>query len=635
MRLRPLYLIPIALLFIGLTQYFLKNEFRRFEAMYYTNQTRHLQIAYDEALNGYERAARIIFDEVINQPDVTALYSWAKDASVDEQDAIRAALYLRLIDAYRRLEVLNLRQLHFHLPNNHSFLRFHQPDKYGDDLSDVRYTIVQTNRNLAPSIGFEEGRIYNGFRYVFPLFHAGEHIGSVEISVSFVAVQVDLNKLLRGGASFILSAEVVSSTVFESLQGNYLPSDLSPRYVYDREVVEHFEDDDITWGTIIALNAALSAEQRASIDSGAAFATYARAGAVDYLLTFLPVHNVQGQQVGYVITYSPDDVIPTSYNGLVLSQATLGIGGAILLSFLWFLDRSALTINRQRTELAARNADLRANNEALVIAKQQAEATNRLKSQFLANMSHELRTPLNAILNFSRFVSSGMLGAVNDQQIDTLEKVIDNGKHLLSLINDILDISKIEAGLLTLFLEDDVDLKQEFEAAADVARMMLAEKPVVLVTEVAPDLPLIIGDRRRLRQIMLNLTANACKFTEAGHVTLSLKRDGPDVLFSVHDTGPGIAAHEQQQIFEVFRQSESGLGKGGGTGLGLPISRRLAEIHGGALWVESVAGAGAAFFVRLPLCTADLPCGPGGHEILIPIEAPVPEEPHGYATAEG
>jgi signal transduction histidine kinase len=216
-------------------------------------------------------------------------------------------------------------------------------------------------------------------------------------------------------------------------------------------------------------------------------------------------------------------------------------------------------------------------------------------------MSHELRTPLNAILNFSRFVSEGMLGDVNSDQIETLGKVNDNGKHLLSLINDLLDISKIEAGQLKLFVEDDIDMNKVFTSVSDVAESLLADKPVRLVTEVDPDLPLVLGDKRRIRQILLNLVSNACKFTDEGEVKLELRREEDTLLFSVTDTGPGIAQEDQEAVFDTFHQTANGIKQGAGTGLGLPISRRLAEIHGGSLWLESTPGNGATFFVRLPI----------------------------------
>lgn len=234
-------------------------------------------------------------------------------------------------------------------------------------------------------------------------------------------------------------------------------------------------------------------------------------------------------------------------------------------------------------------------------AKEDAERANTVKSAFLASMSHELRTPLNAILNFSQFLASGMLGDVNAEQIDMLNKITSSGKHLLNLINDVLDISKIEAGSLRLFVEADVDLLPEAQAVADTGRILLKDKAVELKLEVAPDIPKIIADKRRIRQILLNLVSNACKFTDTGTVVVTLSAKDDEVLVSVKDTGTGIAPEDFEAVFEAFRQTRTGLHHGTGTGLGLTISRRLAEAHGGRLWLESEIGVGSTFYVALPV----------------------------------
>jgi signal transduction histidine kinase/low affinity Fe/Cu permease len=253
-------------------------------------------------------------------------------------------------------------------------------------------------------------------------------------------------------------------------------------------------------------------------------------------------------------------------------------------------DQYILTTLAEQVAIAVRNAQLFQEAET---ARRDAETANETKSRFLANMSHELRTPLNAILNFSAFVADGVLGPVNDEQADVLNESIASGKHLLSLINDVLDITKIEAGALTLFVEDRVDLRDELRAVEASGRALLGDKPVALTVSVDEDVPPVVGDRRRIRQIMLNLVSNACKFTDEGRVTIHLQqKTGGEVLLTVQDTGPGIAPEDHTAIFETFRQTEVGLRHSEGTGLGLPISLRLAEAHGGRLWFDSTLGQG-------------------------------------------
>jgi signal transduction histidine kinase len=262
-----------------------------------------------------------------------------------------------------------------------------------------------------------------------------------------------------------------------------------------------------------------------------------------------------------------------------------------------------LTSLAEQIGVSVRNAQLFAEAQA---ARHEAEQANHVKSQFLASMSHELRTPLNAILNFSQFVSSGMMGPVNDEQVDVLTKITASGKHLLSLINDVLDISKIESGALALFVEDNVNLSDELQTVIAAGKTIVGHKPVELSAVISDDLPLIVGDKRRVRQIMLNLVSNACKFTEEGHVRIWLAQRGDEILFTVEDTGLGIAPEDRVAVFETFRQTETGLRQSEGTGLGLPISKRLTEAHGGRLWFDSVEGHGSTFFVALPVSSPQL-----------------------------
>lgn len=248
--------------------------------------------------------------------------------------------------------------------------------------------------------------------------------------------------------------------------------------------------------------------------------------------------------------------------------------------------------------VALRNAELFVQTQA---ALAEAERSNNVKSAFLANVSHELRTPLNAILNFSQFIARGMVGPINAEQVDLLDKISASGKHLLSLINDVLDISKIESGSLRLFIEEGVDLTKELEVVVATTKALLNDKPVEMVVRVDQDLPLITGDKRRMRQIMLNLVSNACKFTSMGQIIVSLEQQQNRMLFSVQDSGPGIAPEDHATIFEAFRQADAGIRQGEGTGLGLAISRRLVEAHQGQLWLESTLGKGSTFYAAFPL----------------------------------
>ncbi|NJP05174.1 MAG: response regulator [Chloroflexaceae bacterium] len=234
-------------------------------------------------------------------------------------------------------------------------------------------------------------------------------------------------------------------------------------------------------------------------------------------------------------------------------------------------------------------------------ARAAAEAANNLKSRFIANMSHELRTPLNSIINFTRIVSSGLRGPVTSEQVDYLNRVHASGEHLLGLINDILDIAKIEAGRMELHKETIV-YGEMVRSTLSTAMGLTRDKPIELFHEIAPHIPHIEADHTRVRQILLNLLSNAAKFTDEGSITVRVWQEDQSIITSVSDTGIGIPADQLETIFEEFRQADEGSDRSyQGTGLGLSICQRLVTMHGGRLWVESEVGVGSTFTFSLPI----------------------------------
>jgi signal transduction histidine kinase len=239
----------------------------------------------------------------------------------------------------------------------------------------------------------------------------------------------------------------------------------------------------------------------------------------------------------------------------------------------------------------------------------QLEEASRHKSQFLANMSHELRTPLNAILGYAELIMDGLYGETPGKMRDVLDRIQKNGKHLLGLINDVLDLSKIEAGQLSLALTD-YSLKDVVQSVFSAVEPLASEKRLAFTIDVPPKLPQGHGDERRITQVLLNLVGNAIKFTDAGEVAINAAAQNGSFTVAVRDTGPGIAEPDRDRIFEEFQQADSSVTrKKGGTGLGLAISRRIIEMHGGRLWVESDLGRGSTFSFTVPV-TVDRQVGP-------------------------
>jgi len=264
-------------------------------------------------------------------------------------------------------------------------------------------------------------------------------------------------------------------------------------------------------------------------------------------------------------------------------------------------DRALVEAVAEQLALALQDARTRELSEMALDDMREAD---QLKSQFLANMSHELRTPLNSIIGFSRVILKGIDGPVTDTQKQDLSAIYNAGQHLLGLINDILDLSKIDAGKMELAFSE-LDLAEIIRGVMSTAVGLVKDKPIKLVLNVPHDLPTIQVDSIRVRQVLLNLISNAAKFTDEGQIgvmaKIEEKRGRREVLISVSDTGPGIDPKDQEKLFEPFSQVDaSPTRKTGGTGLGLSICRHLVELHGGKIWVESHPGRGSTFSFTLP-----------------------------------
>jgi signal transduction histidine kinase len=259
-----------------------------------------------------------------------------------------------------------------------------------------------------------------------------------------------------------------------------------------------------------------------------------------------------------------------------------------------------------RDELGTLAANLNRMSDELGRAYRQLAAANQHKSEFLANMSHELRTPLNAIIGFSEVLHERMFGELNEKQAEYLQDILTSGRHLLSLINDILDLSKVEAGRMELELAT-FDLPAAVDNAVTLVRERAARHGITLDLYMDPAVGVVIADERKVKQILLNLLSNAVKFTQdGGRVSVTASTvdgtvDPPgDIEIAVTDTGVGIAPEDQVTIFQEFRQVGSGAQRQEGTGLGLTLTKKFVELHGGRIWVTSEVGKGSTFRFTIP-----------------------------------
>ncbi len=311
----------------------------------------------------------------------------------------------------------------------------------------------------------------------------------------------------------------------------------------------------------------------------------------EQLLASAPVRQLGWHVVAVSALGQPE--LEQALNQLLLSRIVLVVvllGGGLLLA------RAASQVAHRRRDLALANAQL--------------DRANHAKSDFLANMSHELRTPLNAIIGFSEVLGQRYIGDLNEKQDEYVRDILASGTHQLALINDILDLSKVEAGRMELQLS-------EFSliAAVDVGLTMIREraslKDIALVSAVDPSVDRITGDERKIKQILFNLLSNAVKFTPVGGaITLTAHPSAAGIVISVQDTGVGIAPEDQARVFEEFQQARSGQREEASTGLGLTLARKFVELHSGRIWVESEVGKGSTFLFTLPeAALAEVPGG--------------------------
>jgi signal transduction histidine kinase len=254
-----------------------------------------------------------------------------------------------------------------------------------------------------------------------------------------------------------------------------------------------------------------------------------------------------------------------------------------------------------RDELGALAANVNQMNDELGRLYRDLRAANRHKSEFLANMSHELRTPLNAIIGFSEVLSERIFGELNEKQDEYIRDILSSGTHLLSLINDVLDLSKVEAGRMDLD-SGPLSLVEALQNALSMVREQAARRGVNVSLEIAPELDLVEADERKLKQVVFNLLSNAVKFTPSGgNVFVVACASSGQLTVLVRDTGIGIAPEDQERVFEEFQQADRVYGtEQQGTGLGLAIAKRFVELHGGRIWVDSLPGQGSMFTFTLP-----------------------------------
>lgn len=574
--------ISLELLLYLFLHYLKETDIQQFESTY---KTYHISQPLNATTGFYRKSANAIYKLYIDNDEVLSIVNKAsKSEDPEVQSQERQKLWNKLKNEYEIFKQTGIKQLHFHFKDTTSFLRFHKPQKYGDNLNNIRHSLVLANKEKRFVEGFEEGRIFNGYRYVFPLTYKNEHIGSVEVSVGFNAIAKVLHNDFHLQPYMILKDDVVKEKVFSNERKNYDESLISSKYYhevnkYDSISSLDFDSNRISKKTFEEVLMKHRDQFNDKLASNEYFLYFENQKDFSYIISFYPIKNIKEKNIGYIVLMDKNYDYIKIENSFLYRFIFISLFFAVVLLFIFRLER--LNIELKKSKAKALEATM-------------------AKSEFLANMSHEIRTPLNAIFGFINLLKKMKHPPKIEQYLNT---ILSSSQTLLTIINDILDFSKIESGKFT-FEITSFETKELFENIHHMFIPLANEKKLSLTLEYDGKVePFIETDITRIKQVITNLVSNAIKFTpELGSIALKVACNNNMLSVKVIDNGIGIPKDRLDSIFLKFEQADSSTTrKYGGTGLGLAISYFIVDSLGGELKVESEVGKGSMFYFDIPI----------------------------------
>lgn len=540
------YLIFIflsAIVFYLIINNIFKNKIEEFKA----NEIAELKLSYDIIIETNKRASQIVYDDVINIPAIGEVLKKANTSNPAKMEEAREELLSKLSSTYERLKEMHVKQFHFHLPNNVSFLRFHRPDKYGDDLTDIRYSVKMTNKMIKPYFGFEEGRIYNGFRYVYPIVNdKNKHLGSVEISLDFQAFKQQMKQLFVKDYFLLIDKNIVDTKVFASEKSNYIQAEIHDRFMYESYVTF---DDHIT-----AINKIIKQEAEEFLTQFEPAVIDLKYNNKNYIVTFYPLRNVEGIKSAYIVSYEQNDTI---------AETKMICNYNLIIILVFFVLISLLLLRLDKT-----NKILEAKTHKLHINESRLKILNKIIRHDLSNDFFVIKSAVGL------FKKSN-----NPSMLDEISKRADRSIKALN------EYRKYQTNI---------------ESSTDLQIMEVAD----VIKEIAEDFPKInfkiqgkskVFADEAVYSVFTNIISNSIKHGNSTHIDIDISQTNGFCNIKFQDNGSGITPEIRDKIFEEGFTH----GNTGNTGIGLYIVKQTIERYGGKISVEENELPGAAFIIKL------------------------------------
>jgi len=594
-------LIIVELLFIYSTDVYRDNKIKR----HLDSREFYLSKIYESSVNTSKNIANVIYNSIVNDKGIISTFAKANEADEKDKEEIRKKLTLLLDKSYEQQKQMGLKQLHFHLPDNTSFLRMHRKNTYGDNLTDIRFSVKRTNKILERVEGFEEGRIFNGYRFVFPLFYDMQHVGSMEIGISSLSLVNTMNKIYGGINDFIIKRSTVKSKVFRREMYNYSATTISEKYLRENISYEGLAAKNNVFNNIeeiFTVNRINYEDISKKIGSEKSFSIYKVIDKKPIVMTFHPVKNVENKHVGYIVNYSIDTKIHDIQN----IYSTLSVAGIITIILIFGFIYQILA-NLEKSKLINNVLDdkVKEHQQQLQFKEQILFQQSKLATlgEMFSALAHQWKQPLNIL---AMYVQS-MVDDVDEDELsederrekeELVERCMAQIRYMSETINDFMDFIKPAGNVV-----DKTELVKSVDEVIRLLSPSLENKNIKVSKSLENDTHgriYAFGNPNEIRHILVNIINNAKdaineikendrKFK--GEIEINIASKDKKSIVQISDNGGGIKSSVINNIFQPYTTTKKGKS---GSGLGLYMSKNIVEKYNGSMTVSN--GTNGAIF---------------------------------------